>query len=106
MELVQSARGCASFAQLRIGGAQHGGREIDEVVVSEVLLDAAYGLAFALVGEGGGAQRSLPLVVELLGMFSDSRDDALARGSLAAAQLPSVLLEGVDGIGLGPVNRD
>ena len=53
MELVQSARGCASFAQLRIGGAQHGGREVDEVVVSEVLLDAAYGLAFALVGEGG-----------------------------------------------------
>ena len=53
MELVQSARGCASFSQLRIGGAQHGGREIDEVVVSEVLLDAAYGLAFALVGEGG-----------------------------------------------------
>ena len=55
MELVQSARGCASFAQLRIGGAQHGGREVDEVVVSEVLLDAAYGLAFALVGEGGGS---------------------------------------------------
>ena len=55
---------------------------------------------------GGGAQRSLPLVVELLGVFPHGRDDALARGSLAAAKLPPVLLEGVDGVGLGPVHRD